>query len=208
VRKLANFILFHVGWIAAVEGAASGLPWLGPAVFAVVIAVHLALVDRRGAELGAIAVVALSGTLADSGMKVIGATVYAVPIEGWPAWLVPPWITALWAGLATLPRFSIAWLRGRPALAALFGAIGGPLSYLFGTRFGAVAVGSEAAVTWVALTVEYAVALPLVLTLFPDRGRTCRDSTESSAGERAIPGWRRAVASIDARTRTSEVPRP
>jgi hypothetical protein len=167
VKNVANYVLFNVGWYFAISGAVAGRPWLGPLAFGVIVIGHLALVEQRGRELRAILLIGLLGTLADCGLHALGATQYAVPIEGWPAWLVPPWITSLWVGFATLPRFSLGWLSGRPVPAIVFGAIGGPVSYWLGVRFGAVQVGPAPWVTWCALTLEYAVAMPLIMQLFP-----------------------------------------
>jgi len=40
--------------------------------------------------------------------------------------------------LATTLNVSMAWLRGRYALAAIFGAFGGPLAYYSGAKLGAM----------------------------------------------------------------------
>jgi hypothetical protein len=66
------------------------------------------------------------------------------------------------------------WMSGRYLLAALFGAIGGPLSYLAGARLGAMSfIDTGAAVT--ALAVGWGLAMPLLMWLaarLPQRGRT------------------------------------
>jgi hypothetical protein len=93
--------------------------------------------------------------------------------------IVPPWITALWIGFATLPRFSLAWLRGKPWLAALLGGVAGPLSYLAGVRLGAVAVGAHPLLTFGVLAAEYALVTPLLLLLAP-RSEAGQDRREPS----------------------------
>ena len=142
--------------------------WLGPLAVLAVVTLHLFFVVRpteRRWELGYILVVGLVGMLADTGLGVVGATRYPTSEAVWSLALVPPWITGLWVLFATLPHHSLDWLRGRPLLAAGLGALGGPLSYLAGTRFGAVAVGDEPLLTLGALAIEYALVTPLLLRL-------------------------------------------
>lgn len=173
MKSLANFALFQIGWLIAVEGASRDRPWPGPATVAVVLLVHLALVGprERAAQLAYALAVGLAGTALDSGLHALGVTGYAARGEPWPDVLTPPWITALWVAFATLPRFSLAWLRGRWALAAALGALGGPLSYYGGARLGAVLVNDDPLRTWIPLAAEYALVTPLLLALAP-RPRT------------------------------------
>jgi len=49
----------------------------------------------------------------------------------------PPWMIGLWLNFAAILNQSLGWLHGRPLLAALFGAVGGPLAYYGGARLGA-----------------------------------------------------------------------
>lgn len=169
MKKLANFLLFQMGWFAAVAGAAQGSIWIGPAAVALVVAVHMAIVPDRLRELRYVLIAGLLGTLADTALSALGVIGYPSSNAVWPFVIPPPWITALWIGFATLPRFSLAWLVNRPWLALAFGAVGGPLSYLGGVRMGAVSVGAEPQLTWAALAVEYAIATPLLLRLAPRR---------------------------------------
>jgi hypothetical protein len=46
-------------------------------------------------------------------------------------------MVCLWLNFAATLNVSMAWLRGRFLLAALFGAIGGPLAYYSGAKLGA-----------------------------------------------------------------------
>lgn len=163
MRNLLSFLSFQGAWFVAVEGAARGSMWAGPAAAAVVAAVHVARSARPAREIAFLLGVGLAGTLADTALHALEVTGYPTSREGWPFLFVPPWITALWLAFATQTGTSLAWLAPRPWLAALLGAVGGPLSYLAGVRIGAVATGEPAWATWVGLAVEYAVATPLLL---------------------------------------------
>ncbi len=171
MKNLANFLLFQGAWYAAVEGAARGSMWLGPAAVAAIVLVHLMLVSGWRRELGYVLGVGALGAVLDSGLSALGATLYPTSsgvwselLPGaWPEALAPPWIISLWIAFATLPRLWLAWLRKRgAAMAALLGAIGGPLSYFAGTRLGAVAAADPAWWTWIALSLEYAIVTPLL----------------------------------------------
>jgi sigma54-dependent transcription regulator len=49
-------------------------------------------------------------------------------------------MVALWLNFAATLNVSLAWLRGHYALAAAFGAVGGPLAYYGGAKMGATEV--------------------------------------------------------------------
>ncbi len=70
----------------------------------------------------------------------------------------------MWGLFATILNVSLRWLRGRWVMAALFGAIGGPLAYYGGHRLGALEFGNEI-VALLALAVGWAVFTPLLMSL-------------------------------------------
>jgi hypothetical protein len=188
VRNLLNFALFQAAWFVAVSGVARGAGAVVTplATVGALVVLHLAFVVRPGArrrELRLLACVGLAGTVADSLLLAAGATAYPNVPEGWPGALVPPLISGMWIAFATLLRHSLGWLAGRPLLATVLGAVGGPLSYLAGTRLGAVAVGDQPALTWGLLGAEYAIATPLLPALAhraPSRGAGAVPATPRS----------------------------
>ena len=181
MNNLLNFVLFQGGWFLAVWGASQERMWWGPIVFGLICVWHVLSVPDRRAELRYLLLAGLLGMGLDTGLKLAGALAYPTSVEAWPYLVVPPWITSLWVGFATLPRYSLGWLRGKPTLAVLLGAVGGPLSFLGGTRFGSVGVGEPEWWTWLALSVEYACVTPLLLWWAP-----------SSEGEPAAASLRSA----------------
>jgi hypothetical protein len=87
-------------------------------------------------DLAAMAVFATAGLVLDSAWSLTGAVSYAA---AWPsAQLAPIWLVTLWAAFALTVGHSLAWLRPRRMLAALFGLLGGGFSYWVGARVGAV----------------------------------------------------------------------
>jgi hypothetical protein len=87
--------------------------------------------------------------------------------------VVPLWILAMWVLFATALRSSLRWLQGRPALAALFGAVGGPLSYAAAARMGACRF-EQPVVSALALGVAWAVITPLLVALARRVGGSAR----------------------------------
>jgi tetrahydromethanopterin S-methyltransferase subunit E len=138
LRLAIGIVLFQGAWFACVIGAASGDAWLlalGVAAVAVVVAVLVAWSDDRGAELRLIALALAVGVVWDSLLARTGVVQYASPgpLPGW----APAWILALWALFAPMLREPLRWLHGRPLLSALFGGVGGALSYAAAARLGA-----------------------------------------------------------------------
>jgi hypothetical protein len=133
--KAVNLVLFQVAWFAAVLGAAGRMAWLGPLALVPVLGVHLALREDRRGELRLILAAAAIGFLFDTLMVATGAF---TPVQSlFPRPFSPPWMVGLWMNFAATLNVSLSWLLGRYWLAAVFGAIGGPLAYYSGAKLGA-----------------------------------------------------------------------
>ncbi len=159
---IANIVLFQVGWLACVLGAAQGLPWLGTGVAVAVVAWHALHAVRPAAELKLIAIVLLIGAVWDSLLVCLGWIAYA---EGtFMAGVAPHWIWALWALFATTLNVSLRWLKQRPLLALLLGAVCGPLSYWGAVRLGA-ATFTQPTAALIALAVGWALIMPALMML-------------------------------------------
>ena len=74
----------------------------------------------------------------------------------------PYWIVAMWALFATTVNLSLRWLKGRLWLALILGAIGGPLAYFAGYRFGAVTF-LESTTALILLSLGWALWTPLLV---------------------------------------------
>ena len=159
---LLNFVAFQIGWFAAVLGAANGLPWAGPLVIALAIALHLKIVPRPRTELSLILICGLIGAVMDSVIVALGWVAY--PAGSIVENAAPYWIVAMWMLFATTLNMSLGWLKSRKAVGALFGLIGGPLAYYTGFKLGGIEfVNFDAAI--VALGIGWALAVPVLLQL-------------------------------------------
>jgi len=144
--------------------------WLGPLVVILIAAIHLGCLASPGmrlAELRWLLAVGVLGALSDTLLSSQGLVTYPTSVGSWSFRIAPPWIVALWVLFATLPGFSLRWLLDRPLLAALFGAIGGPLSFFAGVRLGAIGTGPAPTWTYLALAAEYAIFMPLLVKFAP-----------------------------------------
>jgi hypothetical protein len=136
LKGIVNYLGLQLGWLACAWGAAQGFVWLGPAVVAVHLGLHLWWSENRQREVFFIALVTLAGLVIDSVQKATGLVAYAADFP-LLSWLAPAWIIAMWALFASAMSGSLQWLAGRYLLAALLGAIFGPLSYRAGAAMGA-----------------------------------------------------------------------
>lgn len=160
-----TFIALQAGWFACVLGAAAGHPVLGAVVVALSAAVHLAASeDRRGLAF-VLAAAAVAGLVSDGSLTLGG--ILLVPPHASLGWPVPIWMLALWVNFA-LASDSLGWFARRPLLAALAGAIGGPLSYLAGARLGAVTLLPSEPVALAVIAAVWLLAMPLLLCVLPE----------------------------------------
>jgi hypothetical protein len=164
IRKLLNFALFNAGWFACVLGGAHGRPVAAVAAAGAVIGLNLRWLSAdRARDLRLCVAAALIGFCVDT--VHLGLGVFA--LIGAPLFprLCPVWLVALWALFGTTLRGSLNWLAGRYALAALLGAVAGPLSYEGGAALGAVTMHPNRVFRLTALAVGWAVVMPLLVWL-------------------------------------------
>jgi len=158
----SNAVIFQCAWFAGVLGAAHHRPLLGTACVAAAIVWHLAVSARPGTEARLVALVCLIGFVVDSVMVRQGHVAYPSG-QPWPN-LAPYWIVALWGLLAIALNVTMRWLRGRPALGAVLGAVLGPLSFSSGARLGGAQLlhPTEALAT---MALVWAVLMPVLVML-------------------------------------------
>lgn len=152
---LLNIVLFQLGWFACVLGAANGYAREGAIAAGLIVALHIARATRPGREAKLALAAALLGLAFESALV-------------WAGWVRVDdgiyWLVALWALFATTLNESLRTLQTRPWIAALFGAVGGPLAYYAGARMGALDFVQPAAML-AALAVGWAAATPLLLSV-------------------------------------------
>lgn len=161
-RTMFNFVVFQLVWFACVFGAGHDLALLGTLTVALAVAVHLMMARRWRPEAMLILIVTAIGLCWDSALVSLGLMSY--PSGNFAPGLAPHWILAMWALFATTLNLSMGWIKGRPGLAVLLGAIGGPLAYLAGHRLGGVDM-PDPALGLAAQALGWAVLMPILALL-------------------------------------------
>lgn len=161
MKLLANFAGYQLVWFCAVIAAGHGLAWPGALAAAAFVLWQLYVSEHRRADARLLALALPAGALIDGALAASGAAAYAAP---WPsAGFAPVWILGLWCAFAMTLTQTMRFLHGRIALAAVFGAIGGPLAYLGAARgWGAIEFAPPRwpALAWLALS--WGLALPVL----------------------------------------------
>jgi hypothetical protein len=176
---LVNYLLYQAGWFACVLGAAAGWPGSGFLVALTLVALHLMLSGDRLRELRRIALAVAMGVLVE-GLHITAGT-YRFTSGTVVALLPPPWLLVMWAQMATTFDFSMRPVVARPAAAAMFGAIGGPLAFLAGERLGAITLHRPLTPGLALIAISWAIAM----TTFAFAEQRQRRET----GPHSAPSW-------------------
>ena len=133
---ILNIALFQLGWFACVLGAAKGWPWVGVIAAVMIVTWHLARAVTAKKEIVLLAIAFLLGALFET-LLVQTAWIHFFNGNLIPG-IAPYWMVALWVIFATTLNVSLRSLRERWGLAAILGALGGPIAYYAGARLGAL----------------------------------------------------------------------
>jgi hypothetical protein len=167
--NFVNVLAFQAGWFASVLGAAHNKPWLSGVVVPLVLALRLTRAPDWRKELLLALGAAATGFVFDT--VLISAGVYFPVPFLFPPPLSPLWMVLLWVNFSTTLHASLRFLQGRFALSAVFGAVGGPLAYYSGARFGAIRE-IPAPFNLIILAVAWAVAVPFLVYLSSRTGNS------------------------------------
>lgn len=132
MRFWASLIGYQLVWFAAIIGAGRGVAWPGIVGMLVYAAWQLGGARHYKTDLTLIVVAIAMGLLFDSGLIRAGLASFAAP-GPFPGF-APLWILALWGAFSLTFTQSLAYLQSRLWLAAVLGALGGPLAYLGAQR--------------------------------------------------------------------------
>jgi hypothetical protein len=159
---LLNLVIFDIAWFSSVVGGAREMPWLGPLAVLVALMIHFRAARNLTEEVMLILSCAIIGAVFDSFLVASGWVTYKAGL--FSDHLAPYWIITMWMLFATTLNVSMRWLRGKPWLAALFGAIGGPISYLTGEKLGGIVLSNQPAAV-AALAIGWAIMMPMLMWL-------------------------------------------
>lgn len=160
MRLVLNLAVYQCAWFASVLSAAAHRPYIGIAVAAAAVLLHLWVAPSPRRELPLIALAVLAGGLFESLLVASGW------VRASPSLLVgsvlPLWMVALWAAFATTLNVSLRSLRHRYLLSAVIAAVGAPLAYEAGATLGALQ-WVEATPALILVAVGWAVLMPLLM---------------------------------------------
>jgi hypothetical protein len=161
-----NFIGYQLAWFVVVRTAGQGQAWIGILAAGVFIVLQLAVSSRRLLDSKLMATALVLGLAIDGGLGLTGWVQYAPGVVTVPPGGAPLWILSLWMAFSLTLTRSLGWLRGRPVLGMLLGAVGGPLAYLSASRgWDAVEFPAPAYRGVAGLAVGWGVAIPALLTV-------------------------------------------
>ncbi|HEX7816735.1 DUF2878 domain-containing protein [Dyella sp.] len=164
MKTWGNFVGYQLSWFVAVAAAGRGLAWPGIAATALFVLWQLAVSPYRAADLKLVVLAMISGMVIDglgSAYRWLG---YGAPSPALPPGGAPMWILGLWSALAMTLGQTLRYLRGKPVIAMLLGAVGAPLAYLSASRgWHAVEFPSPAwhGLAWLAL--GWSIAMPCLV---------------------------------------------
>jgi hypothetical protein len=159
-----NLLAYQTTWLIAVTGARHGMTWPAGLAAAILCAGHIATSSYRGLDVRLIALSALLGAFLDGFFASTGLLQYSPPNPAVPLVAAPLWILALWIAFSTTLTRSLGWLRGQMGLTVLFGAVGGPLSYLAAARgWAVIAFPAPAWRGLIGLSIGWAVAFAILV---------------------------------------------
>lgn len=158
-----NLLLYKVGWVSGVTAAAAGYPAVGMTVIGGLIVVHCWFATSWRAELRLAVACGALGLLVDSLQTTAGILTF--PTTQSAGWLAPAWIVMMWMQMGTTLRYCLRFLHGRYLLAAVLGAVGGPLSFAAGERMGAVVLHPSHWIALGSLAVAWVLAMPFMAWL-------------------------------------------
>ncbi len=162
IARTLYLVACHVGWFVSVLSAARHLAWIG-AVFSLCMFVYHLIVAERPRDEAILACIVLLGAACwESAIVRTHVIVYATGTL-WPG-TAPYWILALWLQLAIQVNVLLAWFKRHLWLAALLGAVAGPLSFRAGVAMGAARFPDAAFATGV-LAIGWACLFPALMVL-------------------------------------------
>jgi len=159
---LLNFILFQIGWFACVLSAADNKPMLGVTVAFVIVAIHVFMAKQKQHEVVLIISAMLTGLIWDS--LLVWQNWIDYPSGMLHTNLAPYWIVIMWALFSTTLNVSLAWLKHKLLLAAVLGALAGPLAYYAGYKLNALQF-NDINTALVALAIGWALFTPMLMRL-------------------------------------------
>lgn len=164
MNMILNLVLFQIGWVVTVAGAAEGYWWAGPVSLLVLAAITFRLTPWPRTDFALMCAACLIGLLVDTAYVQLGLLRFSEPVPFMG--LAPIWILGMWMSFALTLNHSMRFFKQHMGLAAVFGLIGGPLAYFVAAdKFAAAEMLASPWLVYGAIGVVWALVTPLLLSL-------------------------------------------
>lgn len=158
LHRLFNTGLFYAGWFLSLKEVSEGKPFYGLVLVCVIIFYHWFRSHHRKADGVSLLLMTALGPLSDTLYSKFGLLAYKSHLHSIPN-MPPLWIFFLWALFASnIHLFS--WLKKHRMLSILFGAVGGPISYMSAIRVGGADLLQPLPIAFLAIGSLWAIILP------------------------------------------------
>lgn len=155
-KILLNMMVFQVGWFVCILG---GNEWAF--LYTVIaISIHLYFFSRAFSEVWVIIAVTVLGCSWDSMLLYFG--VFSFDADGY---FIPVWLGCLWLLFSCTLNHSLAWLKGKYIVAAIFGAVFAPASYFAGVQMSGAMFVMPLALSLSVIALGWAFIFPLGMHL-------------------------------------------
>ncbi len=159
---ILNYVLFYLGWVACIYGAAIHEPWMGYLTTLVAVPLFFYLSVHKKAVINTLIFTLMGGFILDTSFSYFKLIHY----ESQYYFGAPLWILCLYAIFATSIDSSLKWLQNRIWLAIPLGFISGPLSYRAAAEIGAITFLASPLLTLLLIGALWTVFLPAVFFVF------------------------------------------
>lgn len=140
MKKIINFILFQLLWVACVLGADNQTIWPALSIILIMLVIFLLPAIRAKNDFIFILTCLVLGFILDSSLAYFNFIDYSFNY-GFSR-IAPLWILFLWVGFALTLNHSMAWIFNNAKLGYLLMALGPPLSYISAGKLGAVSINN------------------------------------------------------------------
>ena len=166
MSNLINVALFYIGWFGIVLSAGQEVVILPLALTALALLVFLISSPNKLSDLRLVLIGCILGIAMDSLVLWLGAFSFTAPTVLGLAY--PLWMMCLWVIFATTLRRSLYRVVKRPLLGGLFGAVGGPLSYLAAEALKVLQISQPRAQSLIIIGVEWFAIMMIFYLLVRD----------------------------------------
>lgn len=157
IKLIANYLLFQLGWLACVLGGDQ----IALAAAVIVLFIHLLWIGNWHKEKQILALTFLLGCAIDSFLRNLEILQFSSQLDD-AGRILPLWLACLWLIFATTLRHSLDWSRTHKLYGAILGFLGGPLSYLAGSKISDVTLAQPLWQTLLILAIIWAVVIPML----------------------------------------------